>query len=406
MSRRRVGIWGVFGRGNYGNEATLQAILAHLDSGRFEPVILTEAPDEAARLHGIRAVSLGRPAPNSTGIPMLRLLQTAANRLGFLAGTLRFVRTLDVVVVGGSGGLEGSGTGTFGTLYEIWCCSIASRLFGKPFVLLNVGSEAPTGRIGRSMLRTAARLATYRAFRDEASRARVVEAGVAAAATDRVATDIVFSLDPDLASHRDARTVILGVMDYWGTDASVAASVHDSYRDRCIELAAILRDRGWRVRLVGGDDDDLAMARIVSAATGIPGGDIIEARTTQELTAVLSTASVVAATRYHTLVMSLMSQTPAISIGYAEKCRSILEQLGFDGRHRHARSFVPVEVADLIDRVAGGPDSSPRIARAVAQARRILEQQWPEVVDALEAPRTRRASRAAAASERAGAQAS
>jgi polysaccharide pyruvyl transferase WcaK-like protein len=143
------------------------------------------------------------------------------------------------------------------------------------------------------------------------------------------------------------------------------------------------------VTLVGGDDVDLGFARSLEGLP--PHVTVVEARTPEELVALTGRAVVTVATRYHSVIMSLLAGTPVVSIGYGEKHRAVLLQLGLEDTHRDVETFDPVEVVAMVEDQARRHDEiRARISSGVADARERLDAQWPAVEDVLLARRTRR----------------
>jgi polysaccharide pyruvyl transferase WcaK-like protein len=386
MPKTRVGVYGVFGRGNFGNEATLASFLRRLDPERYEAVIICEAPAAAEAIHGVRAVRVGVPVDVGSAAGLRRRAITLTNRMGLLLASIRIARTLDAIVVAGTGGFERLGTGAFGTPIEIWSLGLGARLARRPFILLDIGVEYLPRAIGRYFARGTARFASYRSYRDSPSRDSVRRMGVRSAAKDPVATDLAFFLEPPRTKLRPGSTVSVGVMNYRSRESTREPSpeVREQYAAKCIELVRVLQAGGHAVRLVGGDEEDLVFARGL-AETLSDGTPVVDARSATELVAELSASEVVVASRYHTLVMALLAGTPALSIGYSEKHRSILMQLGLPEVHYDIQSFDPAAVAAAVEELASNrPALSARIDVGVEGARRRLDAQWPDVEAALQ----------------------
>lgn len=386
----RIGVWGVFGTGNFGNEATAAGLLARLRRDGMDPVLLCERPTAAAAVHGAPALRLGAPVTRPHGDGRLsRLWHAAANRARLLAGAVARVRGLDAVVLAGTGSFERLGSGAWGVPYEMWSVAVACRVLRRPLVVLDVGAEHLPRALARAFVRSVARSAAYRSYRDDASRHAMVVNGVDAHG-DVVATDLAFGLDvaPSRARHEDG-TVLVGVMDYQGRDDTQGHGPSAEYRRRVVVTVDALRRRGLSVTLVGGDDVDLEFARSLDLGDQVP---LVAARTPQELVDVAAAASVTVATRYHTVIMSLLARTPVVSIGYGEKHRAVLLQLGLDDTHRDVESFDPREVAALVDDLrARRDDLVPRIDEGVRAARARLDAQWPDVARLLTSRRGARA---------------
>jgi polysaccharide pyruvyl transferase WcaK-like protein len=102
-------------------------------------------------------------------------------------------------------------------------------------------------------------------------------------------------------------------------------------------------------------------------------------------------ASVVLATRYHTLIMALLAGTPTVSIGYGEKHRAMLRELGLPETHVDIEAFDPAQVADQLTELADRqPELTARIDSAVAAAKVRLDRQWHDVASALAVRKDRR----------------
>jgi polysaccharide pyruvyl transferase WcaK-like protein len=391
-ARTRVGVWGVFGRGNFGNEATLTAFLGRLDGDVYSPILFCEDPAAASALHDdVPAERLGAPVVAPPRSRVLRIVKVATNRLGVVTRSIRAAGSVDTVVIAGTGGLERYGSGAFGTPFEIWALGVGCRLRRRPFVLLDVGVETLPRPMARFFVRGAARAAQYRSYRDEASRQSMLANG-ARAHNDAVVTDLAFSLSPARSPERGPRTVVVGVMDYWGRDDDHdATALHLDYAARLTALVRGLGASGWRVRLVGGDDGDLPLAHRI-AADAAAFAVAVDASTPEALVAEMSAASVVVASRYHTLIMALLAGTPAISIGYSTKHAEILKQLDLPNTHRDIEQFDPDELLSLIETASDEAEQrGQRIDAAVHAARDRLDDQW-DTVDRTMRSRTKRVS--------------
>jgi len=379
-----VAIWGVYGRGNFGNEATLAALLQRLDHRQHAPVLFTEDPEEASRIHGVSARRIGRPVDAASGPRVIRLARAACNRLRFLASAMRHVAAVDAVVIGGTGPLEQYGSGSFGTPYEIWCLGAACRLLRKPFLLVDIGAGVLPGAAGRFFVRGIARTASYRSYRDEASRESMRASGAHRVRADAVAADMAFALRPRMSAVRQPGLVVVGLMDYWGADSAFdATDEHASYRRRCVELVDRLTVRGYEVALVGGDEVDLAFAHTIAPETNAR-VRVVDAKTPDELAETMSEAAAVVATRFHTLVFALLSYTPVVSIGYDRKHLSVLEQFGISGSHFATDSFEPdAVVARVGEAIAAATSLRQKMVRGVDEARAKLDAQWPDIARSL-----------------------
>jgi polysaccharide pyruvyl transferase WcaK-like protein len=366
----------VFGHGNYGNEATLEAFLGQLDPARFTPLLLTNDAEAAGALHGVAARMVGGPVNGRSG-----RFGRVANRAGYLAGAFRAVRDCDAIVIAGTGGLEHAGA--FGTPFEIWSLALASRILRRPFLLLDIGVDAHTSAAARFFARNAARLAAYRSYRDEQSRDNMAANGFRG--NDPVVTDMAFALRPTMSAERDERRVVVGVMAY----SDDGAGSGERYTDRCAELVASLLDRGLEVVVAVGDAEDIPAARtVVDRFAGRP-VSLSPAKTPSELTALMSSAAGVVATRYHTLILALLARTPVVSIGYSAKHQAMQEQFELPSAHLLSGEFAPGDVVTLVDAMLADASSLQQtIDKGLAQAEDRLAAHWPVVLETITSGRT------------------
>jgi polysaccharide pyruvyl transferase WcaK-like protein len=350
----RVGVYGGFGIGNYGNEATLAATLDLLrDAGTpTEITVICEGAERAARDHHVRATALGTPYTGRDRRSPLGVLAVTANRLRLLAEALWIVRRLDAVVVAGCGPLELLGSGAWGAPFETFALALATRLLRRRFVIANIGVEVSERRLTRFFVRTTAQLADYRSYRDENARRAMAELGVAVQ-HDALAPDLVLGLNLDAGASAPRDRVVVGVMAYFGVhdDRATHAELHDDYTARAVDLVGRCLDAGFEVLLVGGDDDDLpvahAVARDVARISGVRPA-VLDSGDPRALAAAMSGATAVVGVRYHTIVTALCVGTPAVSTGYGRKHVELMRTFGMEKYVHTVETFDVDQVAKQI----------------------------------------------------------
>ena len=158
---------------------------------------------------------------------------------------------------------------------------------------------------------------------------------------DGVFPDLVFSLAAPGSTARDVHDkgacVGVGIMSYrgWRHDGKAASPVYLAYLAKMKRFVLWLRQRGYRVRLLGGDERDtaahqdfLAMLRVDE---GGHLGDWLTAEPTVTLNQILdqiAATDLVVATRFHNVLCALMMARPVISIGYARKNDVLMQDMG------------------------------------------------------------------------------
>lgn len=384
----RLGLFGLIGSGNLGNDASMEVVLTHL-RGQFPDVVVDAMCMGPARVrqYGIDGIPMLWSRELAAGKP--RLVAVAIRGAGKLVDvfrTLRWVRRHDLVVVPGMGVLDASlPLRATGTPYAVFLLGLAGRLTRTRVALLSVGASIGSQRLVRWLFATGARLAAYRSFRDEASRRALAEHGVDTSA-DAVFTDLVFARpmpDPRLG---DPRMVGVGIMAYGGgpDDRRHARQISEHYLRTMTSFTDWLLHHGYRVRLVWGDDVDQPAVDAVVAGVhqqwpGLDTASFTIGRLSNlaDVVDMFSEVGAVVGTRFHTVLSALRLGKPTISVGYGEKHTQLMASMGverFSLSARHIDHTALVETFVTLE--AAAPDVrevlAERNAAMTAAARRQL----------------------------------
>jgi polysaccharide pyruvyl transferase WcaK-like protein len=360
-NHRKIVFFGLFGGTNIGNDASLtsvhQAFQSASPDARF--ACISCGPEAVLQSHGLDGILIER---SPTG--HWRRLRPAALRLlsrilfwlpaecvGFFR-IWRYLRDTKAIVFPGTGILDDFGLSPFGLPYELLKWTLVARLRRIPLVYVCIGAGPLTHPVSRLLMTSAARLATFRSFRDEYSRNYLSASGIDTS-RDEIRPDVVFRLAVPRHSPRKAPSegdlvVGLGIMTYLGwTD--LAADGEPIYRDYLRKMETFLRyllSRGHSVRLlVGQASDDRARVDIMSAvqasdfANGRGSISAPEISSFDSLVEQIAGCDVVVATRFHNVVGALMAGVPVISLGYATKNDELVAHFGLDRYAQHVESF-------------------------------------------------------------------
>ena len=193
---QRIAVYGEFGGGNFGNDASLESLLSRLNGWGHDPsglLCLCRGPESVAESYGMRAERIcGRNPSRRLGrfkgmVSWLEKIRDLFRMVALMAG-------VDVVLVPGTGIVEG-GVLAWSMPYDLYCLGLACRLRGTKLVVLCVGTSVPRSRLTQFFFRGFLRAADYRSFRDEHSKRAAVYMGVPAHA-DPVYTDLVLGDAP------------------------------------------------------------------------------------------------------------------------------------------------------------------------------------------------------------------
>jgi polysaccharide pyruvyl transferase WcaK-like protein len=414
-----ISFFGHFGTMNFGNEATLLAIVSRLrlllPNCRF--CCICTYPENVIATHGIHAVP---HTVRSVRIWDRQVPLGKRARMAFLGlteevrGCIRAWRVLkgtDMFVIPGTGLLTDafglSGMGPYGLLK--W--SLTARLRGCRVVFVSVGAGPVDGRLGRLLLKCALSLAEYRSYRDVPSRDVVEGLGIRTS-DDRIYPDLVFGLSPrplPTPADREGPPVVgLGLMEYF-ENYSVANPMRDDTYERYLESLAVfvgwLLDHEYDVKLLLGDADaDTIVVDDLKALLRERLASNIDERVTDhsigsihELLSQLGTTDLVVATRFHNVLMSLLLSKPVIAISFHHKCSSLMSEMELS---EYCQDINRMNADTLIEQFQALVQHADEVARMIAQrveeARSALDEQYELLFgDPIDQPRAPDAATAA-----------
>jgi polysaccharide pyruvyl transferase WcaK-like protein len=326
MSRSRgnrpynLALFGVFGSGNFGNDATLDACMAALCPPLPRSRILCVAanPTVIAEAYGVEAVGLTRR--NRYGRVM--------SELSSLYHAWRSLRRARRLIIAGTGVLDDQHVRPTQLPLEVLRWSLAARLAGAELVFLSVGAGPIDQVWSRRFLKTAVALAHEVSYRDSRSKDFMASIG-RDVGSDRVLPDLALALEPPVGAQRPSatqRAVAIGVLSRLNWRESPDG--YRRYEDSIVELAERIAAGGELVRIVTGDEADVdtrdaIMQRLASMEPSVEGD---ECHSFSDVVRIVSTCDVLVASRYHNLVAAVIAGIPIVSLAYGPKNDALLEQ--------------------------------------------------------------------------------
>lgn len=386
----RVGVFGLLGSGNIGNDGSLEAVLGYLRAEQPEAVVdtLCGGPEAVTARYGIPATRLHwyrgeyRTASRAGAVAA-----KAVGKLVDVARTAAWVRRHDVVIVPGTGVLETTlPLRPWGFPYSLFLVCATGRLFGTPVALVSVGAGAIGSRPTRTLTRWSSRLATYRSYRDVQSRDAMRAMGLDTA-RDEVYADLAFCLPPPTsAPPGPPGLVCVGVMDFHGSndDRARAEEIHRRYLDGTIRFVRALVEDGRPVRLLTGDELDRPVVDAVLDAVDSPLVTAAEAASLADLMKEAAAADTVVATRYHNLVCALKVGTPTLALSYSAKTDVLMDRMGLGAYCHPARE---VDADRLLEQFRALEQRPAEVRRTLSERNldvsRLLEHQFAALTTAL-----------------------
>jgi polysaccharide pyruvyl transferase WcaK-like protein len=382
----RVGLFGLLGSGNLGNDGSLDAVVAYLRDRHPDARLgfLCKGPERVHARYGVPAVHLQWNEARDTGTGARAALLKVVGKTLDPFRTLAWVRRQDLVIVPGMGVLEATlPLRPWGFPYSLfWLCALG-RLTGTTVALVSVGADVVRNRTTRRLMTRAARLARYRSYRDDLSRDAMRTMGVDVS-SDEVYPDLAFALPTPPEDGVVPGSVGVGVMDYHGSDddRDQAAPINRAYVDTMRRFVRHLVDDGRQVRLFVGDEADASVVAAILADVprhrAASGGVVAEpVRSLDDLMRQMASVETVVATRYHNVLCALKLAKPTLSIGYARKNDVLMSSMGLDAEFCQSARAVDFDL--LIEQFKALEARRDELTRTLhrrgrAQARRVEEQ--------------------------------
>jgi polysaccharide pyruvyl transferase WcaK-like protein len=393
----RVALFGLFGVGNHGNEASLHAALLQLRRVAPEatPFVVCYNPENVSAEHGVEATSM------NPGLAIIarqrrpvRLAMRPVVELVRWFLTFRTVWHADVVLVPGTGILDDFGVRPHEMPYHLFRWALVAKVLRRPFFFVGIGAGPIEHPRSRWFFRKAAGLATSCSYRDDVSFQFMRSIGRDVSA-DRIVPDIVLGW-PQLGGITPVRggtaaRIGLGVMAYygWSNDPDKGREIFADYIDKLVEFLDAMFVRGHVVRLLIGETTDTwAVEELQRRASDKLGAGAVAERLSYEpvedfdqlIEEIGKNTDVVVTTRYHNVVGALLAGRPVISIGYAEKNRDLLQQVDLADFCQHVESFAVDRLVRDTERILDRRgEVSTAISVAIAAMRARLDQEFEQL---------------------------
>lgn len=371
----RAAIWGHYHGGNLGDELVVATLADAIRARRPEAqiVAVSQAPADTSLRHGLETFPLApsilttpvsRPAGTSKSrwrrrlrasarriAPLrqlwrsFRALSAAVDDVAFSFRARRFLQSVDVLVVAGSGQLIDKFYGPFGHPYTLFrWCSLA-RLTRTSVLLPSVGAGPLTHPLSRFFVRRALARAAYVSVRDVASARVLHDVGVrrplpvvpdmawASAAVWRAAATV--GERPRVGG----RVVGLNVMAhehprYW-PQGNLAR--YSRYLRTMTAFARWLLDNGYTVRIFSSQNRaDEAPARellqLLESQGDLASGKLIwsidPSAGAEDLIGTVLDCDLVVAARYHSVLIPLLLGIPTVGLAYNHKTTELMQGVG------------------------------------------------------------------------------
>lgn len=376
----RIALVGGFGNGNFGNDASIETALLALRA-RFPDAVIESICDDPS----VVSPRLGIPSTRIAIRPAGPLRHLDTLLLRFPSGVFNWARAFwiarrfDVMLWPGTGIFDDYRTGPLGFPAQVFRWSVVARLVGLRLIFFGVGAGPIVNPLSRFFLKTAARCADHRSYRDLGSKEFMQSLGVDETKSP-VLPDIVFGkpvADPPPVRSTPPLTIGLGVMSYrgWRIDEAIGAN----YREKLARFVRWAEAQRHRVRfLVAEPSDKRALGQLKDMlADGIDrGGDM---NVLDDVMNEIRSCDLVVASRFHVLIAGLKLNRPCISLSYGPKHDLLMDEAGIGQFCQHADYFDFDLLVRHVETIAANPAKfsaivSERVAVMKARVAEVQEQ--------------------------------
>lgn len=404
-SRTKVAFFGSFGRRNFGNEATLQAMFSKLRRlvPETEFTCICTGPEGVAVDYKITVVPIRgyviRPWESLN--PLARLARKIL--VGIPSEFWRWVQSVKMLsgtaalIVPGTGLLTDAHTLLNYGPYDMFRWSVAAKLAHCKLIFASMGAGPLYSRRGRFFVKTALRLADFRSYRDESSKRYLKGIGLRTD-NDPVYPDLAFSLPltalPRAKESKGPRTVVgLGLMEFGGMYGSgrPTREAYSAYLKALVQLAGWLLTHDYDIRLLIGDFVDAAATRefkslLASRAVTQDEERIIDEpiESVEDLLSQIAETDFVVATRFHNVLLSLFLNKPTIAISFHHKCSSVMSQMGLTDYCEDMNTLKADRLIEQFCRLEKNAHTlKAMLAGKVEEHRDALDEQYRSILDVI-----------------------
>jgi polysaccharide pyruvyl transferase WcaK-like protein len=435
-TRPRIALFGNFGAGNLGNEATLQAMVHNLRKllPNAEISCICSGPENTASTYNIAAAPIrapfplwglatppgehGEPAEEANGsgsktttikphrrskifvglrVPLRVCAYPWLETYRWLKGIVR-LKGNDLLIMTGTGMLGGADRALH---HDIFRWAVIAKLCRCKLLFVSVGGGPIRHPPSRRLVKAALALADYRSYRDASSKDYLAAIGVDVR-NDAVYPDLAFSLPSTVmpVDHDPGRAeavIGVGVMNYH--DRSIGSwndeTMYQDYLGRIATLVSRFLERGHAVRILIGDvayDQDVRQdlrRALQERGVNYEDGRIIDEPpySVDGLLSQLSAVDVVVSSRFHNLLLALTLGKPVFAVSYHEKFQPLMDGVGLGGFCQDIEHINVDELIENVDRLQGNMASIKRqIARETESYRTALDEQYGRILKVLSDP--------------------
>jgi polysaccharide pyruvyl transferase WcaK-like protein len=365
-----IGLLDVCGVGSLGDEAIQQAMIQNIVKYCSDVEIygFTCDPEDTQQRHGIKTFPINRVCGRDSWwlgdrpTSLTKKLFETFNKFEFLPNRIlrklgrisfgilleilasirayRNLKGLDILIVSGGGQLDDDYLGVWYEPYILFFWGILAKLRNVKFAIVSVGVGNINASLSRFFIKTGLSLAFYRSYRDDKSK-KYLENVLRFRKDDPIYPDLAHSLHLDryhnLLTQNSPQTIAINplyfIPGYWsGKDSSV----YNDYLNKLACFMAWLIQNEYNIKMfsscVGESSAIIEDLKIILRNNGIEFSEdrIINTSilTVDDLMSQMAMASMVVASRLHSVLLATLLNKPVIALSYHFKVDMLMKEMG------------------------------------------------------------------------------
>ena len=261
--------------------------------------------------------------------------------LNFLVQCYRNLKGIDLLIIAGSQQLIDYVGGPWAHPYTLFKWVLLAKAVKAKVAFVSVGAGPIRSSLGKCFARNSLRLANYRSYRDETSRAYVETLGVSG--PNMVFPDLVYSLQVDAPARTRSGGPFLPIVginplpfsdeQHW---LGANAQQYEIYINKLASFALWAIQRGYRILFFPTQLhlDPPVIADIKKVMQAKTNSDIEQSivdepiHSFDDLVSAIRLTDIVVATRFHGVVFSYLLNRPVLGIAYQKKTMDLMTQMG------------------------------------------------------------------------------
>jgi polysaccharide pyruvyl transferase WcaK-like protein len=240
----------------------------------------------------------------------------------------------------------------------------------------------------------ALQMADYRSYRENTAFRYLRRSGYDTSG-DLLYPDLVFSLPGESVPTSQeascaARTVGVGLINYcgWRHDAQGGDAIYRQYVAKMKCFVLCLLSKGFTIRIMSGDRTDQRPVAEVAGCVHDQGNAAWSQRLITEpiacvddLLRQMAQVDMVVASRFHNVLCALMVGVPVISVGYHEKNRELMQEMGLEKYCQDIEDFTCEKLMEQCESYASEwKQAAQRIHRKKEVYRDLLNEQYCKIL--------------------------